>query len=428
MLDRQLIRENPDFVRTQSKRKGVDAPVDEFLRIDAAWREARSRLDDLNAESNRISKSIGQLMAQGKRDEAEQAKADTGRLKSEIQATEAAEREWEAQLREVELKMPNLPHESVPDGSEPEQNAFVREWGEKPSADRAYKEHWDVAAELGLLDFERAAKVSGSGFALYRGWGARLQRALFNWMIDHQVDARCYEEVFPPYCVNRASLEGTGNLPKFEEDLYRCDDDLFLIPTAEVPVTNMLRDEILELWQLPMKMAAYSACFRREAGAAGKDTRGLLRLHQFDKVEIVKFTLPETSYAELETLTEDAESVLQALGLHYRVMLLCAGDMGDKGAKTYDLEVWSPGVGRYLEISSCTNFEAYQSRRVNVRFRRGQGERPEFPHILNGSGVACARLFAALVETYYDVETGVLQIPAPLRRYMGVESVSPETP
>lgn len=425
MLDRQLLRTQPDFVRAQAARKGIDAPVDEFLRVDEEWRAVRLELDQKNAESNQISKSIGQLMAQGKREEAEAAKATTKELKDAIQHLEQRERDLESQLLSIENKMPNLPHESVPDGMTEAENVVIRTWGEPPHGD--FRPHWEIAEQLQLVDFERATKISGSGFALYTGWGARLQRALFNWMIDHQTEERGYREVYPPYLVNAASLYGTGNLPKFEEDLYKADDDLYLIPTAEVPVTNMLRDEILEVWQLPIKLAAFSGCFRKEAGAAGKDTRGLLRVHQFDKVEIVKFSLPETSYDELESLTEDAESVLQALGLHYRVVVLSAGDMGDKGCKTYDLEVWAPGVGRYLEISSCTNFEAYQARRANIRFRREAGAKPEFVHILNGSGVACARLFAALVETYAQ-EDGTVTVPGPLRRYVGSDALTPEAP
>lgn len=270
------------------------------------------------------------------------------------------------------------------------------------------------------MDLPRGAKISGSGFALYTGFGARLQRALFSFMIDHQTLKNGYHEIFPPYLVNSASLIGTGNLPKFEEDLYKVDDDLYLIPTAEVPVTNIYRDEILNGDDLTIKLAGYSGCFRKEAGAAGKDTRGLLRIHQFDKVEMVKFTKPEESYAELETLVQDAESVLQALGIHYRVIELCAGDLGDKGAKCYDIELWAPGVGRFLEISSCTNFEAYQSRRANIRFRRGQGEKPEFVHILNGSGLACPRLFAGILENFQNPD-GTVTIPEALRPYVGTD-------
>lgn len=428
MLDRQLLRQHPDVVRAGAARKGIDAPVDAFLAKDTEFRALQVQLNEWQSEGNAASKSIGQLMAQGKKDEAEAAKAKAAEVKSKVQEGEARFRELEAELHEIELKFPNMPHASVPDGLTPDDNVEVRQWGEKPSFAFEPKPHWELGETLGMLDFPRAAKITGSGFALYSGLGARLQRALINFMIDHQTENRGYTEMFPPYLVNRESLIGTGNLPKFEEDLYRTDpDDLFLIPTAEVPVTNILRDEILEPWQLPIRYAAYTACFRREAGSAGKDTRGLLRIHQFDKVELVKFVTPESSYDELETLVEDAETVLQALGLHYRVLLLCAGDMGDKGCKCYDIEVWSPGVGRYLEISSCTNFEDYQSRRARIRFRRGAGEKPEFVHILNGSGLATPRLFSALLETYQQPDGSVI-VPEALRPYVGREVLTNEPP
>ncbi|RYG23325.1 serine--tRNA ligase, partial [bacterium] len=307
----------------------------------------------------------------------------------------------------------------VPEGKDETENVVVREWGTKPEGE--FKPHWEIAESLGLLDLPRGAKISGSGFAVYTGLGARLQRALFTFMIDHQTSRNGYQEVYPPYLVNSASLIGTGNLPKFEEDLYKADDDLYLIPTAEVPLTNLYRDEIVDA--LPIKIAGYSGCFRKEAGAAGKDTRGLLRIHQFDKVEMVKFVKPEESYAELETLITDAESVLQALGLHYRVIELCTGDLGAKGCKCYDLEVWAPGVGRYLEISSCTNFEAYQSRRANVRYRPEPGAKPEFVHILNGSGLATPRLYAALLETGLQPD-GTVLLPEILRPYVGTDRIA----
>jgi seryl-tRNA synthetase len=420
MLDRDLLRNDPDAVRRGASRKGLEAPVDDFLRVDAAWRALLTDLQEKQAESNRVSKSIGALMGQGKRDEAETAKLQTKSLKEAIVAGEARERELVAQLRKIELEFPNLPHESVPEGRDETENVEVRTWGEKPEFAEEPAPHWEVAERLGLLDLPRGAKISGSGFALYTGQGARLQRALFNFMIDHQTGKNGYHEIYPPYLVNSASLIGTGNLPKFEEDLYKADEDLYLIPTAEVPVTNVYRDEILNGEDLTVKLAAYSACFRKEAGAAGKDTRGLLRIHQFDKVELVKFCRPEDSYNELETLTQDAESVLQALGIHYRVIELCAGDLGAKGAKCYDLEVWAPGVGRYLEISSCTNFEAYQSRRANIRFRREQGSKPEFVHILNGSGLATPRLFAAILESFQQPD-GSVTVPEALRPYVGTD-------
>jgi seryl-tRNA synthetase len=418
MLDRNRIRREPEAIRAAIQRKGVEAPVDEFLAVDSSWRECVAALEKLNAESNRISKSIGQLMGQGKKEEAEAAKAETASLKAQIKDLEPKERELEQALREIELRFPNVPHESVPDGMTPEENVVVRTWGEPPVFAEAPVPHWDIAAEHSLIDFDRASKISGSGFAVYTGWGARLQRALISFFLDHQTRENGYTEVYPPALVTAKSLEGTGHLPKFEDDLYKTRDDLYLIPTAEVPVTNLYRDEILDGTELPVKIAAYTPCFRRESGAAGRDTRGILRMHQFDKVELVRYELPEESYAALERLTADAESILQALGLHYRVLLLCAGDMGEKGCKCYDLEVWAPGVGKWLEVSSCTNFEDYQARRAGIRFRRDQGSKPEHVHILNGSGTAVPRVMAALLESQ-RLSNGDIVIPEVLRPYVG---------
>jgi len=372
---------------------------------------------------NRISKSIGALMGQGKKDEAEAAKAETKNLKEAIATQEHRNRDLEAELRAIELQFPNLPHDSTPNGAGENDNPVVRVWGEKPTFATPPKPHWEVGEALKLFDLPRGAKISGSGFIVYTGLGARLQRGLATFMIDHQTLVNGYGEVYPPYLVNSASLVGTGNLPKFEEDLYKSDEDLYLIPTAEVPITNLYANEILDGKDLTLKLAGFSGCFRREAGAAGKDTRGLLRIHQFDKVEMVKFCKPEDSYEELESLTENAESILQKLGLHYRVIELCTGDIGAKAAKAYDLEVWSPGVERYLEISSCSNFEAYQARRANIRFRREPGAKPEFLHILNGSGLALPRLVAAILETFQEPDGSVL-LPEALRPYVGVERLS----
>jgi seryl-tRNA synthetase len=426
MIDRQLLRKDPEALKRAIARKGIDAPIDDAIRVDEEWRRVKTELDEANGESNRISKSIGQLMAQGKKEEAEQAKAQAKAFKDRIPELESRAKALEEEFERHELEIPNRPHESVPDGLTPEENVDVRTWGEKPNFAEQPKPHWDIAEQLKLVDFERGVKISGSGFILYTGLGARLQRALFNWMVDHQTLTRGYREVYPPYLVLRECLVGTGNLPKFEDDLYKTTDGMYMVPTAEVPVTNIYREEILNGEDLTLNLAAFTACFRKEAGAAGKDTRGLLRIHQFDKVELVKFTKPEDSYAELEKLVVDAESVLQALNLHYRVIELCAGDMGFKGAKAYDLELWSPGVGRYLEISSCTNFEAFQARRANIRFRRAQGEKPEFVHILNGSGVACPRLFAAILETFQQPDGSVI-VPEPLRSYVKAEVLSPES-
>lgn len=421
MLDRELIRKQPELVRAGIARKRLETDlVDQFLSVDAEWRGSVAKADELKSEINRISKSIGQLMAQGRKEEAEESKGNTHELKSAIAEAEAEERDWKHKLSEIELAFPNLPHASIPDGANEHDNVVVRTWGEQPAFAEPPKPHWEVAESLKLLDLPRGAKISGSGFVVYTGQGARLQRALFTFMLDQQTLKNGYSEVYPPYLVNRASLVGTGNLPKFEEDLYKSTDDLYLIPTAEVPLTNLYRDEILNASELTINLAGYSGCFRREAGAAGKDTRGLLRIHQFDKVELVKFTRPEDSYDELEKLVIDAESILQALGLHYRVIELCAGDIGAKACKCYDLEVWSPAVGKYLEISSCSNFEAYQARRANIRFRREQGGPLEFVHILNGSGLACPRLFSAILESFQQPD-GTVLLPEALRPYVGAD-------
>ena len=422
MLDRNLLRSNPDVVKAGIARKHMTGPVDEALAVYGELHSLRLELEAKRADLNRVSKEIGQLMGQGKRDEAEAAKLNTAALKAALAEGEPRERDLETRLRDLELRIPNIPHETAPDGKDSEDNVFVRDWGAKPEFKEEPRAHWDIAEGLGLLDLTRASKISGSGFALYTGWGARLQRALFNFMIDHQTRVNGYKEVYPPFMVNSASLYGTGQLPKFEDDLYKADEDLYLIPTAEVPITNIYRDEILDGESLTLKMAGFSGCFRKEAGAAGKDTRGIQRMHQFDKVECVKLTKPEDSYDELEGLTRDAESVLQILGLHYRVMLICTGDMSFSNAKQYDLEVWSPGIGRYLEISSCSNFEAFQARRANIRFRRAQGEKPEFVHVLNGSGLATPRLFAALIESFRQTDGSVV-IPEPLRPYVGTDRI-----
>ncbi len=428
MLDRQLIRQDPEGVRAAILRKGIEAPVDEFTAIDVEWRHANLEWESTQSKMNAVSKNIGIFMAQGKAQEANAAKEEAAKLKIDVAELESKAKQLEAKLKLVELKFPNIPHGSVPDGATENDNIVIREWGEKPVFAEPPKAHWEIAEEHKLIDFERASKISGSGFAVYTGLGAKLHRALIQFMLDFQVANNKYDEVYPPALVTRESLVGTGNLPKFEEDLYKTEDDLFLIPTAEVPVTNLYRDEILDGMSLPVKLAAFTPCFRREAGAAGKDTRGILRTHQFEKVELVKFVLPEESYDALESLVVDAESILQELGLHYRVILLCAGDMGDKGCKCYDIEVWSPGENRYLEVSSCTNFEAYQARRANIRFRRGPGEKPEFVHILNGSGLAVPRLLVALIESYRLSDSGHIVIPEALKPYMGMDVLTGNNP
>lgn len=425
MLDRQTLRQDTDLVRNGAKKKNIHAPIEEFVSIDTEWRKVRTQLDDIKAEQNRISKSIGALMAQGEKQKAEEAKNQATQLKDKISELEDKARELEKKLLGFELEIPNLPHESVPFGKDENDNVVVETWDEKPQFKFTPKAHWDIAKYLGIIDFEAGAKISGSGFIVYKGLGAKLQRSLINFMLDYHIEKNNYTEIYPPFIVNRDSLTGTGQLPKFEEDLYYMErDDIFLIPTAEVPVTNLHREEILDADKLPINYVAFSGCFRREAGAAGKDTRGLLRVHQFDKVELVKFCTPESSYEELEKLRRDAQSILQELGLHFRVTELCTGELSFANAKCYDLEVWSPGVEKFLEISSASNFEAFQARRANIRYRPDKESKPEFVHTLNASGVALPRLVAAILETYQQ-EDGSVIVPEALRGFMGAEVISP---
>lgn len=425
MLDRQWLRAHPDVARAGAAKKKIDAPIDRFLALDQRRREVKTELDAKRAELNAVSKSIGALMGQGKRDEAEAAKARAKALSDAVREGEEEERRIDAEVAEVEAQIPNVPHESVPEGESEADNVVVRTWGEHPTFDFEPKPHWEICRDLGLVDFERGAKIAGSGFIVYTGLGARLQRGLIAFMLDHATLRRGYREVYPPYLVAAHCLEGTGDLPKFEEDLYKASDDLYLIPTAETPVTNLFRDEILSVDDLTMNFAAYSACFRREAGAAGKDTRGLQRIHQFDKVELVKYCLPEDSYHELEQLTADAESVLQLLEIPYRVSLMCGPEMSFKNSKQYDLEIWAPALNKHLEVSSSSNFEAFQARRMNLRFRRAQGEKPEFVHTLNASGVALPRLFASILENFQQPDGSVV-LPEALRPYVGVERLVPD--
>lgn len=421
MHDRAFLRQHPDLVREGFAKKHASGPLDEFLALDKQFREVKSSSDNLKAEQNRVSKEIGMLMGQGKKEEAEAVKARVGELKSEVQALEAKERELEAQLRQIELSIPNVPNERAPVGDSDEDNVVVREWGTERDFGFEPKAHWDLGESLKLFDLPRGAKIAGSGFIVYTGQGARLQRGLISYFLEVQT-SRGYDEVYPPVIVNSDSLIGTAQLPKFEEDLYKIDENLYLIPTAEVPVTNLYRDEILDADQLPIRHCAFSSCFRKEAGSAGKDTRGIQRVHQFDKVELVKICKPEESYEELEKMVTDAEAILQALGLRYRVVKVCTAEMSFSNAFQYDLEVWAPGVGRWLEVSSCSNFEAFQSRRANIRYRPAPGEKPEFVHVLNGSGLATPRIFAAILEQYQN-EDGSVTLPEPLRKYVGQDSL-----
>jgi seryl-tRNA synthetase len=425
MIDYRLIRSEPERVKQALQHRGYEpSMVDEWLAVDARWRELTTQVETLTAEQNRVSREIPQLKKAGQDVSALIAQMRT--LGEQIKQLEQERREVEAQREQLLLMFPNIPHATTPLGADASQNVEVRRGGAPHPFEFEPRPHWEIAEQLRLIDFERGAKISGSGFHVYTGLGAQLERALINFMLDLHTREHGYHEVFPPFLVRPEVMQGTGQLPKFAEEMYRCaDDPLYLIPTAEVPVTNLYRDEILSAEQLPINLVAYSPCFRREAGAAGRLTRGLLRVHQFNKVELVKFTTPESSYEEHERLLRDAETVLQRLELPYRIMLLCTGDLGFAAAKCYDLEVWSPGVQQWLEVSSCSNFEDFQARRANIRFRREPTAKPEYVHTLNASGVATARLMAALLENYQQPDGSVV-IPAALRPYLdGLERITP---
>lgn len=421
MLDIRVIRENPDYVRERAALKNVEVPVDVILRVDAQRREILTRCDELKKERNDLSAEIGKLLKAG--EDVESLKQRVRQIGDEIKALDEEAEELENELRNLLLRVPNLPHESVPVGKDETENRVVREWGEKPVFDFEPLPHWEIGERLGIIDFARGAKLSGSGFPVYAAAGAKLQRALIQFMLDFHIERHGYREVYPPFLVTRETMTGTGQLPKFEEDLYRIDsDDLFLIPTAEVPVTNLHRDEILADPQLPLYYVAYTPCFRREAGSYGKETRGITRVHQFDKVEMVKLVRPEDSFAELEALVREAEDILQALGLHYRLVEICTGDLGFSNCKQYDLEVWAPGMGRYLEVSSCSNFTDFQARRANIRFRREPKAKPEFVHTLNGSGLALPRTMIAILENFQTAD-GQVRVPEILRERVGFEFI-----
>jgi len=421
MLDIRFLRENPDSVKQRLAQRGSEfsETLDAILALDAERRAAETRLQTLQADRKRLSKEIGRLRGQGQ---------DTSALEDEVKSgTKAMEdlahqsSEAENQQRALLLGLPNLPLDSVPAGQDASQNPVLRTWGEKPVLENP-QDHLAIAARLKLLDFDRATKISGSGFVCYLGQGARLERALANFLLDLHTGPHGYTEVQPPLVVKPEALIGTAQLPKFADQQYRCEsDDLYLLPTAEVPVTNLHREEILPLAALPVKYAAFTPCFRREAGSAGLGTRGLIRLHQFDKVELVKICLPENSASELESLTADAEKALQTLGLHYRVIELCTGDLGFGAAKTYDIEVWSPGQNDYLEVSSCSSFGDFQSRRMNLRFKGADGKN-RFCHTLNGSGTALARLYVAILESGLQPD-GSVRLPEPLHPYFGAPSI-----
>jgi len=430
MLDLNYVRENFESVRAGLAKRGaaVAAALDDFAQADEERRRTIAESDRLNAERNASSREIGSLMKEGKREEADARRQAVGDLKQRIAELDQKRDETEARMRELLSTLPNVPHESVPVGTDESANVEIRRWGTKPEFAFEPKDHVDLGTALGILDLERATKITGARFAILNGAGARLERALINFMLDLHTREHGYRETLPPFIVNRDSLFGTGQLPKFAEDLFRLDDErgFYLVPTAEVPVTNYYREEILDAAQLPMKFVAYTPCFRSEAGSYGKDTRGVIRQHQFEKVEVVKYSLPENSYDELESLTRDAEKVLQLLGLHYRVVVLATGDLGFSNAKTYDIEVWLPSQNAFREISSCSNYEAFQARRANIRFRRAGGSKPEFIHTLNGSGLAVGRTWLAVLENYQQAD-GSIVIPEVLRPYMnGVDRITPE--
>jgi len=423
MLDLNFVRDNLDLVKRKMAERGLNDAMKDFESFDATRRAALGEAEQRKARRNKVSEEIAGLMKQ--KQDASARIAEMKILKEEIEGFDKKAESSEKDLRELLAGIPNVPHESVPVGRSAQDNQEVRRWGDPRKFDFEPKAHWDLGPELGILDFERAAKIAGARFAVYNGVGAKLERALANFMLDLHTREHGYTEILPPFVVNFASLYGTGQLPKFAGDLFKLEGtDYWLIPTAEVPVTNLYRDEVLDAVQLPVKHCAWTACFRSEAGSYGKDTRGIIRQHQFQKVELVKFTLPENSYDELEALTHDAEMVLQRLGLPYRVVALSTGDMGFSSAKTYDIEVWLPSANEYREISSCSNFEAFQARRANLRFRRAQKGKTEFLHTLNGSGLAVGRTWVALLENYQQAD-GTVIVPEALRPYLdGMERIT----
>jgi seryl-tRNA synthetase len=425
MLDLRVLRNDPDGVKNALAKRGEESlstAVDEVLAADEERRRGIAEVEELKAERNEASKRIGALKREGK--DAKDLILEMREVGRRISSLDEIVSRSEERIRAVLLEIPNTPHPEVPAGGE-EENILVREWGEKPTFSFEPKAHWELGEILGILDLPRGAKISGSGFPLLRGKGARLQRGLIDYMLDLHTRNHGYDELRVPYLVTPETMTGTGQLPKFAEESYVTQrDELWLIPTAEVPVTNLYRDEILDAEELPVRLTAYSPCFRREAGAAGKDTRGLLRVHQFDKVELVRYETPDRSRDALETLTKEAEAVLQALGLTYRVLLLAAGDLGGASAMTYDLEVWAPGVEKWLEVSSCSVFTDYQARRANLRFRPAPGEKPEFVHTLNGSALALPRLLVALLERYQE-EDGSVTLPEPLHSHVGFSRIEP---
>ena len=426
MLDLSFVRDNLSRVEEMLRQRGADpaAVLKDFLAVDTQRRQAITESETMKARRNKASEDIAKLKKAGQ--DATAAIAETKELREQIQILEKTAADLDARLQEILSGIPNVPHESVPVGHSPEGNVEIRQWGAPPKFDFTPKPHWELGAELGILDLERAVKLTGARFAVYWDMGAKLERALANFMLDLHTREHGYTEVLPPYLVNSESMYGTGQLPKFAADLFRVphgEKDLWLIPTAEVPVTNLYRDEVLDSARLPISLTAYTPCFRSEAGSYGKDVRGIIRQHQFQKVELVKFAHPENSYDEHEKLTRNAETVLQKLGLHYRTVALCTGDMGPSPAKTYDIEVWLPGQQLFREISSCSNYESYQARRANVRYRPEGRNKTEFVHTLNGSALAVGRTWVAIVENYQQADGSVV-IPEVLRPYIGAERIT----
>jgi len=421
MLDIKLVRTQPEQVVAGLAKRGFQFPMETFSKLDEERRRKLVEVEQLKNKRNTVSKEVGRIKAAG---------GDASAIIQEMQQVGEAIQQLDNEIRQVEdelnrlmMEIPNIPHESVPVGEDESENKLIRSWGEPRRFDFEPKSHDEIGVGLGIMDFERAAKISGARFVVMKHWGAKLERALVNFMLDVHTGENGYTEVFPPFLVNRASMTGTGQLPKFEEDMFKVTPgDYYMVPTAEVPVTNLHRDEILSAEQLPIYYAAYTACFRAEAGSAGRDTKGIIRQHQFNKVELVKFCKPEESYAEHERLVTDACKILEKLQLPYRVMLLCTGDQGFSAAKCYDVEVWLPSFNTYREISSCSNFEDFQARRANIRYRPAPGAKPEFVHTLNGSGLAVGRTVAAILENYQN-EDGSVTVPEALRKYLGVDVI-----
>lgn len=430
MLDLGFVRDNIPKIEEMLRNRGMDPDVllKDFRTVDAQRRQAINAAETLKAHRNRLSEEIATLKKSGQ--SADQLIAETKDMRMQIQELEKAAEEYDTRMSEVLVNLPNVPNDSVPVGKSANDNVEVRKWGTPPKFDFTPKPHWELGEQLGILDMERAGKITGARFAVYWDMGAKLERALANFMLDVHTKEHGYTEVLPPYMVNSDSMYGTGQLPKFAADLFRVphgEKELWLVPTAEVPVTNLYRGEVLDDAKLPVSLTAYTPCFRSEAGSYGKDVRGIIRQHQFQKVELVKFSRPEESYEQLEKLTHDAEEILQKLGLHYRVMALSTGDISFSSAKTYDLEVWLPGQQLYREISSCSNFESFQARRANIRFRRDAKSKPGFVHTLNGSGLAIGRTWLAILENYQQAD-GTVVVPEVLRPYMGIDRIVPRTP